>query len=206
MLKIWGRANSINVQKVLWCAEELGLAYQRIDAGMEHGVVNTPEYRKLNPNGLVPTLEDGSLVLWESNAIVRYLAARYGAGSLWPVDPAARAEADKWMDWQMSTLWPRLRPVFWGLVRTPPQKRNPREIEDARQKSIDALAILNEALAGRSFVAGQAFTMGDLVLGVAAQRWFNLPLERPAMAHLQAWYRRLEERPAFRKVVDHPLT
>ncbi|MGN2391677.1 glutathione S-transferase family protein [Pelomicrobium sp. G1] len=206
MLKIWGRANSINVQKVLWCAEELGLQYQRIDAGMEYGVVDTPQYRRLNPNGLVPTIEDGPLTLWESNAIVRYLAARYGAGSLWPVDPVERADADKWMDWQMSTLWPRLRPVFWGLVRTPPEKRNAQDIEDARKKTIDAFGILNEALDGRLFVAGSQLTMGDLVLGAAAQRWFNLPVERPAMAHLDAWYRRLEERPAFRKIVDHPLT
>ncbi len=206
MLKIWGRVNSINVQKVLWCAEELGLPYQRIDAGMEYGVVNTPEYRKLNPNGLVPTLEDGPLVLWESNAIVRYLAAQYGAGTLWPATPAARAESDKWMDWQMSTLWPRLRPVFWGLVRTPPEKRNAQDIEEARLKTLDALGILNEALAGRSFVAGPSFTMGDLALGVAAQRWFNLPVQRPAMPHLEAWYRRLAERPAFRKIVDHPLS
>lgn len=206
MLKIWGRANSINVQKVLWCAEELGLPYQRIDAGMEYGVVNTAEYRKLNPNGLVPTLEDGNLVLWESNAIVRYLAARYGAGSLWPTDPAVRADSDKWMDWQVSTLWTRLRPVFWGLIRTPPEKRNAQEIETAYQKTREAFAILDQALAGRQYVAGDAFTMGDIALGVAAQRWFNLPVERPAAPNLEAWYQRLKERPAFRKIVDHPLT
>ncbi|TXF11325.1 glutathione S-transferase family protein [Pelomicrobium methylotrophicum] len=206
MLKIWGRANSINVQKVLWCAEELGLPYQRIDAGMEYGVVNTAEYRKLNPNGLVPTLEDGNLVLWESNAIVRYLAARYGAGSLWPTDPAVRADSDKWMDWQVSTLWTRLRPVFWGLIRTPPEKRNAQEIETAYQKTREAFAILDQALAGRQYVAGDAFTMGDIALGVAAQRWFNLPVERPAAPNLEAWYQRLRERPAFSKIVDHPLT
>ena len=206
MLKIWGRTNSINVQKALWCADELGLEYERVDAGMQYGVVDTPEYRRLNPNGLVPTVEDDGAVIWESNTIVRYLAARHGAGGLWPAEPSARARSEMWMDWQLSTLWPRLRPLFLGLVRTPPEKRNAQEIEAARLGTGDAFKLLDGALAGRAFVGGDAFTVGDIPVGVCTQRWFNLPIERPALANLQAWYARLGERVAFRENVDHPLT
>ncbi len=124
MLKIWGRNNSVNVQKVLWCCEELGLKYERLDAGGSFGVVNTPQYRALNPNGLVPTIEDGPFVLWESNAIVRYLTAKHSSGKLWPEDHKVRAEADKWMDWQNSMFWPVFRPLFWNVVRTPADERD----------------------------------------------------------------------------------
>src|SRR5580700_11331791 len=128
MLKIWGRANSINVQKVLWVSEELGLFFDRVDAGMQFGVVDTPEYQALNPNALVPTIDDDGFILWESNAIVRYLAAKYGAqdgpNSLWPDDLQTRALADRWMDWQQM-LWAKgLREVFWTLVRTPQEQRD----------------------------------------------------------------------------------
>src|SRR5829696_9275573 len=124
MLTLWGRVNSINVQKVHWCLKELGLAYDRIEAGREFGVVDTPEYRRMNPNGLVPTIEDDGFVLWESNVIVRYLAARHGAGRLYPDDLRVRFDAERWMDWQATTLWPALRPVFIGLVRTPVAERD----------------------------------------------------------------------------------
>jgi glutathione S-transferase len=206
MLKIWGRANSINVQKVLWCADELGLAYERIDAGMEYGVVGTPEYRALNPNGLVPTIEDDGFSLWESNTIVRYLAARHGSGTLWPADPAARADSEKWMDWQIATLWPRLRPVFWGLVRTPAEKRNAEEIEASRKQTAECFAIVDGALKGRAFLGGNTLTIGDISVGVCAQRWFNLPVERAPAPNLEAWYRRLQERKPFQAWVDKPLT
>lgn len=206
MLTIWGRSNSINVQKVIWCADELKLKYERIDAGMEHGVVNTPQYRALNPNGLVPTIEDGGVVVWESNVILRYLCAKYGAGSLWPEEPAARAQSDKWMDWQISSVWPKLRPVFWGLIRTAPDKRDPAAIEESRKASADLFGILDSVLADREFVAGKHFTMGDIPLGVMAQRWFNLPIERPKHPHLEAWYQRLMKRDGFKNHVDKPLT
>ncbi len=124
MLKIWGRKNSSNVRKVLWCAEEAGLAYERIDAGGAFGVVNDAPYRALNPNGVVPTLEDEGFVLWESNTIVRYLAARY-APDLYPQDLQQRASAEKWMDWTTSSLAAPFRTVFWGTVRTPPEQRDP---------------------------------------------------------------------------------
>ena len=127
-LTIWGRLTSINVQKAMLCIEEAGVAYERIDAGLAYGINDTPGYLDMNPNGLVPTLQDGDLTLWESNAIVRYVAARYSHGGLWPDDPAERARADMWMDWQQTSLWPAMHPVFWGLVRAP-GTRTPEEIE-----------------------------------------------------------------------------
>jgi glutathione S-transferase len=206
MLVIWGRSNSINVQKVLWCAEELGVPYQRHDAGLAYGVVNTPEYRAMNPNGLVPTIEDDGLVLWESNAIVRYLAAKHGAGTLWPDDPKTRARADQWLEWHSTTFWPAMRPLFLGLVRTPPERRDPKVIEDARQQCGAALTILDRHLASNAYVAGEAFTAGDIALGTGVWRWFALPIERIALPNLQRWFDALAARPAYRTIVMHPLT
>ena len=206
MLKIWGRANSINVQKVLWCSGELSVAHERIDAGGQHGVTNTPEYRAMNPNGLVPTIDDDGFVLWESHAIVRYLARKHAAAQLWPREAHAAADADRWMDWAATTAWPNLRPVFWNLVRTAPEKRNMAEVEDGRQKLAANLAIADAQLAGRDYIAGKNFTVGDIPLGVIAYRWFNLPIERPALSHLERWYARVCERPAFRQHCMLPLT
>ena len=164
MLKIWGRTNSINVQKVLWCCAELNLPFERIDAGMQFGVNNTPEYRAMNPNGLVPVINDDGFVLWESHAIVRYLARRHGLGTLCPTDHQAAADADRWMEWYSTTLWNLMRPIFWGLVRTPPEKRNLAEIDEARQKLADYLAMADAQLARTGHLTGALFTMGDIPL------------------------------------------
>ena len=206
MLKIWGRTNSANVKKVLWCADELGLKYERADAGLQFGVVNEPWYRKLNPNGLVPTIEDDGLVLWESNAIVRYLAARHGSGTLSPADPGERAGSDKWMDWTTSTLAGPYRDVFWGMVRTAPEKRNLGQIEASRKKCIELFGVLDAALEGRNFVGGRQLSIGDIPVGCFAYAWYAMPIERPAMKNLDAWYKRLCERPAYRKNVLIPLS
>jgi glutathione S-transferase len=205
MLKIWGRTNSVNVKKALWAAEELGLKYERIDAGMQFGVVDTPEYRRLNPNGLVPTIDDDGFVLWESHAIVRYLAAKYGAGTLCPADLRERADADRWMDWTFSFA-NAFRAVFWGLIRTPAEKRDPKAIEDARKKSAEMLKIVDAQLARRAYLAGDRLTMGDIPFGCHAQLWFNVPIERPALPNLEAWFKRLCARPAYAKIVDIPLS
>ncbi len=205
MLKIWGRTNSVNVKKVLWCAEELGLAYERIDAGMQYGVVNTPEYRKLNPNGLVPTIDDEGFVLWESHTIVRYLAAKHGAGKIWPLALAQRADAERWMDWAFTFLG-AFRPVFWGLVRTPPEKRDAAAIEDGRRKCAELLAILDATLATRKYVAGDTFTIGDIPIGCHVQLWMRLPIERTRQPALEAWFARLLERAPYRKIVDVALS
>lgn len=205
-MKVWGRTNSINVQKVLWCCGELGLGYERIDAGMQFGVNNTPEYKAMNPNGLVPTIDDDGFVLWESHAIVRYLARKHGLGTLCPSDARMNAEADRWMEWYSTTMWLNLRPVFWNLVRTPPEKRNMTEVAECTAKLGANLAIADAHLARHAYMAGPSFSMGDIPMGVAAYRWFNMPIERPALANFERWYRAICERPAFRKHCMLPLT
>lgn len=206
MLRIWGRRNSINVQKVLWCCEELNIPYRRVDLGGPFGGNREPEYLRLNPNGLVPTIADDGFVLWESNAIVRYLAAKHGMGSLCPEGLAHRADADRWMDWQMGTLWASLRPAFIGLVRTPREGRDQAAITAAISKTAENLAILDAHLAGHDYVAGPAFTMADIPLGVTAYRWFGLDIERPPMDDLGAWYERLCARAPYRANVMLPLS
>ena len=206
MLVIWGRSNSVNVQKVLWCCEELKLAYERNDAGGPFGVVNRPEYRALNPNSLVPTIEDDGFVLWESNAIVRYLAANHAPGSLWPNDLRMRADADRWMDWENTTLWPALRPLFLGWVRTDPDKRDERALDEARHRTAEELRVAESHLGARPYLGGDTFTMGDIPLGCAVWRWMMLPIERPPLPNLQRWFDGLTQRPAYQKIVMQPLT
>ena len=169
-------------------------------------MVNSAQYRELNPNGLVPTIDDDGFVLWESHAIVRYLAAKHAAGTLWPEDPKTRADADRWMDWTSSTFWPALRPLFHGLVRTPAGERDAAALEASRRKSAEVLGILDACLESRAFVAGPVFTIGDIALGCGAWRWMALPIERPALPNLARWFDTLAQRPAFRKIVMLPLT
>jgi len=206
MLKIWGRTNSVNVKKALWAAEELGLKYERIDAGMQFGLTRTPEYRRMNPNSLVPTIEDDGFVLWESHTIVRYLAAKHAAGTLWPTDPRVRADAERWMDWAF-TLQNAMREVFWGLIRTPLEKRDAKAIEAGAKRSAELLgSVLEPALAGKDYLTGMSFTMGEIPLGCEVQRWMRVPIERPRLPNVEAWFERLRARPAFLKIVDVPLT
>ena len=204
MLKIWGRVNSVNVKKALWCIDELGLPYERVDAGLQFGVVNTPAYRKMNPNGLVPTMDEDGFVLWESHSIVRYLAGKYGKGVLQPMDEQARAVASQWMDWAFS-FQSSVRDAFWNLIRTPADKRDAAAIERSRVKSGEMAMILDAALADRMYVAG-AFSMGDIPIGCEVQRWIRLPMDRPHTPNLSAWFERLCARPAFKKNVDIPLS
>ncbi|HZM34708.1 MAG TPA: glutathione S-transferase family protein [Burkholderiales bacterium] len=206
MLKIWGRTNSVNVKKALWAAAELGLEYERVDAGMQFGVTRTPEYISMNPNSLVPTIEDDGFVLWESHSIVRYLAAKHGAGTLWPTDLRQRADAERWMDWAF-TLQGAMRDVFWGLIRTPPEKRDGKAIEAGARRSRELLqAVLEKNLEKRPYVTGGSFTMGDIPVGCEVQRWMRVPIERPRLPAVEAWFERLRARPAFLELVDVPLT
>ena len=207
MLKVWGRKNSSNVQKVMWAVGELGLAHERIDIGGEFGGNKEPAYLALNPNGLVPTLEDGDLILWESNSIVRYLAGRYSPGKLEPKDSKARALASQWMDWQISVVLPALSPAFWGLIRTPPEKRDHAAIAASQAKAAEAMKILDANLSRNAYVAGDAFSMGDIPVGVFTYRFRQLVPERPPLPNLERWYESLEKRSAFRDhVVAVPLT
>ncbi|MBS0338068.1 MAG: glutathione S-transferase [Proteobacteria bacterium] len=206
MLRVWGRANSVNVKKVLWCVGELGLPFERIDAGMEYGVVGTPGYQAMNPNARVPTIDDDGFVLWESNTIVRYLALKYGLGSLCPVDIRERADSDRWMDWTTAQLAPTFREVFWGTVRTPPEKRDLAIIEKNRAATAKTLDIVERLFGTRPFVAGDQLTMGDIPLGCYVHLWMSMPIERPAHPNLVAWHKRLLERPAFNAGVNTPLS
>jgi glutathione S-transferase len=190
----------------MWAVGELGLAHERRDVGGTFGGLDTPEYGRLNPNRRVPTVEDAGVVVWESNACVRYLAARYGAGTLWPEDPGKRAVADMWMDWQGSTLLPDMTVVFWGLVRTPEAERDHGAIEAAAKRLGPLWQILDQHLAGRAFVAGDALTIGDIPVGAACYRYFGLDIARPRLPHVERWYGRLKERAPYREHVMLPIT
>lgn len=204
MMRIWGRTNSINVQKVLWCCGELGLSYERIDAGGDFGVTSTLAYRALNPNGLVPTIEAGDFQLWESNVIVRYLAHK--SGKLCPVDIRARFDAERWMDWQATVFWPALRPLFIELIRTQPEKRDASVISKGESLSLMALRILDARLSDRPFVAGDGFSMGDIPAAATVHRWYALDIPHPELPHVKRWYDRMRERRPFQEAVMTPLS
>jgi glutathione S-transferase len=206
MLRIWGRANSINVQKVLWCCGELGLAYERIDAGNEFEVNKTAEYRALNPNGFVPTIEDGEIRLWESNVIVRYLAHKNSHGLLCPSDIGIRFDAERWMDWQATVFWPALRPLFIELVRTVPTKRDPAVVAKGVSLCLAAVRILDARLSDRAFLAGDAFSMGDIPAAATVHRWYALDIDHPELPNVQRWYDLMKRRQPFRKTVMTPLS
>ena len=207
MLTIYGRTNSVNVQKVLWCLAELQVPYQRIDAGLEHGKNTEPWYLALNPNGKVPLLQDGSFTLWESNTIVRYLAGAHGQGTLCPVSPRTRALAERWMDWQLSTLIRPVSIVFQNLFRQPPGSRDAAAVERNTVEANAAVALLDAHLATQPYVAGETFTMGDIPVGAVAHRWLEIPgIERPPFAAVSAWRARLAKRSGFRTHVMRPLS
>lgn len=206
-IKIWGRANSGNVKKVLVVAEELKLSYERIDAGLAFGVVDTPEYRKLNPNGRVPTIEDGDYVLWESHAICRYFAMQYGGEVIYPGEPKARASVDRWMDWLLATVAPVDVPVFWGTIRTPVEKQDNALIAENVKKLAAVFQIMEDRLAGRAYLEGDSVTLADLILGIFVYRYLKNPfIERPEQPRLAVWVERLRVRPSYQKWVDEPLT
>ena len=206
MLRILGRLSSINVQKVVWCCDELGLDYERVDVGGKFGGNDTPEYLAKNPTGLVPVLEEDGFVLPESNAIVRYLAARHSAGGLWPEDLRERAQADRWMEWQSTSFTPAQRDAFWELVRVAPDKRNAAAIEASRAKSEKCAAALDAHLAQRRFLTGERFTAADIVVGCAVHRWLNLPLARVSRPNLERYYAELRSRPGARQVISQPMS
>jgi glutathione S-transferase len=205
MLHIWGRLSSLNVRKVVWTAQETGVPFTRTDAGMAFGVVKTPEYLGLNPNALVPTLQDGELVLWESNVIVRYLCARY-APVLYPQDLAQRFDAERWMDWQQTTLNPAGGAAFLQWIRTPESQRDPAVIANSVAAMAPQLALLDAHLSEHNFLGGAQFSMADIPVACDIHRWFELPQARPQLPHLERWYTSILARPAVRGVLDIPLS
>jgi len=202
MIKIWGRNTSSNVQKAMWAVGELGLEHTRIDVGGAYGKTKEAPYLAMNPNALVPTLEEeDGFTLWESNSIVRYLAAKHDkAGALEPKDAKQRAKASQWMDWQLSVIGPAITPVFWGLIRTPPEKRDMAAIKAGSEKTVAAMQILDAQLGKTKFVAGDAFSYGDIPVGVMCYRYVQLVPDRPATPNLDRWYAAISSRKAFQ---DH---
>lgn len=206
MLKIWGRINSTNVKKVLWAAEELGLAYDQIDVGGKFGGLKNADFLARNPNGLIPLLEDEHTTLWESNVIVRYLAASHPNGGLWIEDVAERAQAEKWMDWSSTTLYSDFRDIMMHLIRLPKEERDPAILQRGIDGLTRSLQIAEDALSNQPWLSGKDFGIGDIPLGCYAYAWFEFEISRPSMPNLENWYRRLAQRKAYRKAVMTPLT
>jgi glutathione S-transferase len=205
MLKILGRDTSSNVMKVLWASAELGVDFERENIGGKHGGNDTAEFRSLNPNGLVPVIVDDDFVNWETNSCVRYLAAKHDYGGLYPEDIQVRAVAERWMDWQVTTVSPAMIPVFRGMIRTRAEDRDIDAIETGRASLSAMMAIINDELADRSFLTGDDFNMGDIPLGIAVWRWFNMPIEREDYPHLKRWCDALCERPGYREHIMKPV-
>ncbi len=205
MLKLWGRISSCNVQKALWAVGEVGQPCERIDAGGAFGGLDSPDFLAMNPLGRVPVLVDGDTVVRESNAIVRYLAARYGQGSLWDADARRRAEADAWMDWMLASLYRDWIDFFWGFVRCPPQDHDHARLARLLAGLTASYTRLDRQLAERPYLAGDNFCMADIPAGMTLYRYYEMGIERPELPHLAAWYRRLRERPAYQQAVMIPF-
>jgi glutathione S-transferase len=206
MLRIWGRRSSANVQKVLWLAGELDLPHEHIPAGGDFGELDTHAFRAMNPHGTVPVIQDGAAVVWESHAILRYLAAAHGEEGFWPADPAARAPVDGWMDWAQTALQPAfLSGVFWGWYRTPQAQRDEAAVATALEQTVRCLTLVDAQLADRPFVIGETLSLADITIGAHLYRYFELEIDRPALPRLQAWYDRLQARPAYREHVMVPF-
>ena len=199
MIKIWGRNTSSNVQKAMWAVGELELEHQRIDIGGAFGMNREPKYLAMNPNGLVPTLEEeDGFLLWESNSIVRYLAGKHDkTGTLEPKDAKQRALASQWMDWQLTVLGPAIGPAFWGMIRTPAEKRDMAAIKASQDKTTEAMKMLDAQLGKTQFVAGPSFSYGDIPVGVMCYRYRQLVPSRPPTPNLDRWYTAIEKRKAF---------
>lgn len=201
MLKVYGRGSSDSVQKVLWMLGETGQPFEHIPLGGSFGGLDEPEYRALNPHGRIPTIDDGGVVVWESNAIIRYLAAVYCRGSLWSEDPVERAGSDQWMSWAQTTLYGSFNRLFWLTVRTPETEQNPDKIRATLARLVDCYRVLDAQLARHAYVAGDHLTMADIPTGSTLYRYFNMPIERPDFPNLERWYGLLREREPYREWV-----
>ena len=208
MIRLWGRTNSMNVQKVLWTLDELGLRYERLDAGMQFGINNTPDYLQKNPNGKVPLLEDDGYAIWESQAICRYLCNQYQGSQLYPLDAQARGQVDQWLDWAKSGVNNSLSVVFWQTLRLPENQRDAKKLKEETDKTVAALQIFNQALTGRSFVATSHFSLADMVMAPVVFRCIGLglvDLSKPDWSALSSWYAAIEQNQWFKKWVVQPL-
>ncbi len=199
MLKIWGRASAVNVQKAMWAVGETGQPYERIDLGGRFGGLDDPDYVAKNPNRRVPTLEDDGFVLYESGAIVRYVAAKFSPEGLWSNDPAERGLIDQWMEWTVSTLYPDFITLFWLAFRTPPDQQNKDRIAKVNEAANKSYSILDAQLEGNDFLVGNRFSAADIPAGMTLYRYFEMDgIDRPSLPNIERWYERLCERPAYR--------
>jgi len=206
MLSVWGRRSSFNVQKVLWLVGELGLDYEHVAVGGDFGGLDAPAFRAMNPHGRIPVLRDGDLTVWESHAILRYLSARFGGGVFWSDDPAVRAGVDGWMDWAQTALQPAfLGGVFWGYYRTPEADRDWPAINASLAATVVLLRLLDGVLLKRPFLGGEHLALADISAGANLYRYFELDIERPSLPNVEAWYGRLQARPAYREHVMLPF-
>ena len=206
MLTVWGRRSSLNLQKVMWLVGELGVAHRHIEAGGQFGGLDTPEFMAMNPHGRVPVIDDNGTIVWESHAILRYLAARYGRGSFWSDDDANRSLSDRWLDWAQTSLQPDfLIGIFWGFYRTPEPKRNWPAIKERVDRCAQHFQLLDRLLADRAFMLGDRLTLADISIGTNLYRYFNLEIERPSVPSVEAWYRRLQDRAAYQTHVMVPF-
>jgi glutathione S-transferase len=205
MITLWGRRNSINLQKVLWTLDELGLAFEHLDAGGAAGGLDDPAFRAMNPQGRIPVLRDGEAAIWESNTIVRYLCAAYAPDRLCPISPLERAKAEAWMDWEAALLQPAIMGLFWGFYRTPAAQRDVARIRDLEAHAGSAITILDRWLEQRRFVAGAEFSMADIPVGTLMHRYFGIEISRPDAPHVAAWRLRLEDRIGYRTHVMRPF-
>jgi glutathione S-transferase len=216
MMRLWGRRSSINVQKVLWCLAELGLKegqdFERIDAGLQFGINRSPEFLKLNPNGLVPTLQDGDVVLWESNTIMRYLVRMHDKAKRFPTDIKSQYGSEKWLDWQLASMWPPLRISFLGLTRVPEAERNYEAIKKGYQEANQLFELLDGVLATQEFSAGNQFQIGDIALALCVHRWVLLHKTFPEktgpkadLKNIARWLTQLETQTHFLEFADKEL-
>ncbi|WP_340610666.1 glutathione S-transferase family protein [Xenorhabdus bharatensis] len=201
MLTVWGRKNSSNVKKVLWCLEELNVPYQQIDIGGKFGKLDDPNYLHMNPNGVIPCLQDGDFTLWESNVIVRYLAEKFGKNTLYPNDIKEKYNIEKWMDWTGCNLFSPIKQLMISLVRTPEAQRDQKVIAQALAEIERLLKIADEALSQQTYLSGDKFGMADIALAPFIYPWINVMTERPSLPNLERWYQLMTERPAFQKIV-----
>jgi glutathione S-transferase len=206
MIRIWGRRNSANVVKVLWLCDEIELKFERKDVGGPFGGLETPAFLALNPNGVIPVIEDGDTVVWESHAVLRFLATKYGSQTIYPPKPAERSHVERWLDWHVSTLDPVIIPVFRGLYRTPPEQRNEAELSSQIARLSTTMTWLDRQMAGRSYVAGNALSIADMAFGNSIWRWLAFPIERPPTPNLEAWQALVAERPGHKTHIAQPLS
>jgi glutathione S-transferase len=206
MLTVWGRRSSLNLQKVMWLVGELGLPHRHIPAGGDFGIKDTPKFLAMNPHGRVPVIDHDGIIVWESQTILRYLAAKCGHDRFWSDDPAERSLYERWMDWSQASLQPDfLNGVFWGFYRTPEANRNLPAIASKVRACAQHFQLLDRILADRPFLCGDDLTLADIPAGTLLYRYFEIDIERPSVPNVEAWYRRLQERPAYREHVMVPF-